>query len=81
MNIAIIGNGDVGGALRRGLQKDDHQDEAAGGEPDRVPELGFDAVDAGPLENARRIEPLAALSIQLGYAIGSGTEIGFRLAA
>lgn len=41
--------------------------------------IGFDAVDAGPLKNARLIEPLALLNIQLGYAIGMGTQIGFKL--
>ena len=42
-------------------------------------EIGFDAVDAGPLQNARLIEPFAALNIQLGYALGMGTQIGFKL--
>ncbi|WP_339635212.1 NADPH-dependent F420 reductase [uncultured Sneathiella sp.] len=36
---------------------------------------GFDAVDAGPLKNARYLEPLAALNIQLGYSLGRGTQI------
>jgi predicted dinucleotide-binding enzyme len=40
-------------------------------------DIGFDAVDAGPLENARSIEALAQLNTQLGYALG--TDIGFRL--
>jgi 8-hydroxy-5-deazaflavin:NADPH oxidoreductase len=42
-------------------------------------EIGFDAVDAGPLKNARLIEPLAFLNIQLGYVLGMGTQIGFKL--
>ena len=41
--------------------------------------IGFDAVDAGPLKNARLLEPLAYLNIQLGYALGMGTKIGFKL--
>ena len=41
--------------------------------------IGFDAVDAGPLRNARLLEPLAFLNIQLGYALGMGTQIGFKL--
>lgn len=41
--------------------------------------IGFDAVDAGPLKNARLLEPLAFLNIQLGYALGMGTKIGFKL--
>lgn len=41
--------------------------------------IGFDAVDAGPLRNARLLEPLAYLNIQLGYALGMGTQIGLAL--
>ncbi|HEX6273243.1 MAG TPA: NAD(P)-binding domain-containing protein [Polyangiaceae bacterium] len=41
--------------------------------------VGFDAVDAGPLKSARALEPLAFLNIQLGYAWGLGTQIGFKL--
>jgi 8-hydroxy-5-deazaflavin:NADPH oxidoreductase len=44
--------------------------------------IGFDAVDAGPLSNARLLEPMAYLNIQLGYMInkGMGTAIGLVLA-
>lgn len=42
-------------------------------------DIGFDAVDAGPLANARLLEPLGYLNIQLGYGLGMGTQIGFRL--
>ena len=41
--------------------------------------IGFDAVDAGPLKNARLLEPLAFFNIQLGYVLGMGTQIGFKL--
>lgn len=41
--------------------------------------IGFDAVDAGPLENARLLEPMADQIIQLGYELGMGTDIGFKL--
>ena len=41
--------------------------------------IGFDAVDAGPLKNARLLEPLAFFNIQLGYVFGMGTQIGFKL--
>jgi predicted dinucleotide-binding enzyme len=41
--------------------------------------IGFDAVDAGPLKNARLLEPLAFFNIQLGYMLGMGTQIGFKL--
>ena len=42
-------------------------------------DIGFDAVDAGPLKNARMLEPMAFLDIQLGYALGMGPQIGFEL--
>ena len=38
-------------------------------------DAGFDARDAGPLKNARYIEPLAYLNIQFGYMLGQGTQI------
>lgn len=41
--------------------------------------IGFDPIDAGPLRNARLIEPMAYLTIQLGLTLGMGTDIGFRL--
>lgn len=41
--------------------------------------IGFDAVDAGPLKNARLIEPLAFFNIQFGYVLGLGPQIGFKL--
>lgn len=37
--------------------------------------LGWDAVDAGGLANARYLEPLAGLNIYLGYGAGRGTGI------
>jgi len=42
-------------------------------------DIGFDAVDAGPLHNARLLEPLGYFNIQLGYVLGLGTQIGLRL--
>ncbi|GAA3908293.1 NAD(P)-binding domain-containing protein [Streptomyces lacrimifluminis] len=43
-------------------------------------ELGFDAVDAGPLSNARYTEPAVELLIQLAFGQGLGPGIGFTLA-
>ncbi len=37
--------------------------------------IGFDVIDAGPLKNARYLEPLAGLNIYLGYGAGQGTNI------
>jgi predicted dinucleotide-binding enzyme len=42
-------------------------------------DLGFDMVDAGPLAQARLLEPLALLWITLAYPGGMGREIAFRL--
>ena len=41
--------------------------------------IGFDAVDAGPLKNARLLEPLGYFNIQLGYGLKMGTDTGFKL--
>lgn len=41
--------------------------------------IGFDAVDAGPLEHARWLEALGMLNIKLGYGVGLGPAIGFKL--
>ena len=37
--------------------------------------MGFAVTDAGPLKNARYLEPLAGLNIYLGYGAGLGTAI------
>lgn len=37
--------------------------------------MGFAVVDAGPLKNARYLEPLAGLNIYFGYGAGLGTAI------
>lgn len=40
-----------------------------------VESFGFAVIDAGPLKNARYLEPLAGLNIYLGYGAGQGTGI------
>jgi predicted dinucleotide-binding enzyme len=42
-------------------------------------DLGFDPVDAGPLQNARLLEPMGYLNIQLGYVLKLGTQVGLIL--
>jgi len=69
--IGLIGDGNVGSAVVDASAKKTVLDLARG--------IGFDAVDAGPLKNARLLEPFAFLNIQLGYALGMGTQIGFKL--
>lgn len=39
--------------------------------------IGFEAIDAGPLANARQLEALGYFNIQLGYFLKNGTETGF----
>jgi len=41
---------------------------------DLARELGFDAVDFGPLTNARYLESLAMIWIQLAYPLGHGND-------
>jgi 8-hydroxy-5-deazaflavin:NADPH oxidoreductase len=41
--------------------------------------LGFEPVDAGPLKQARLLEPLALLWISMALAYGQGPDIAFRL--
>ena len=40
-----------------------------------IESMGFTAVDAGPLKNARYLEPLGGLNIYFGYGAGLGTAI------
>lgn len=42
-------------------------------------DLGFDPQDAGPLSQARLLEPFAMLWISLAYQVGLGREIAFKL--
>jgi predicted dinucleotide-binding enzyme len=42
-------------------------------------DLGFEAVDAGPLREARCLEPLALLWIHLALKQGLGVNIAFKL--
>lgn len=44
-----------------------------------IAELGFDAVDAGPLANARYLEPMAMLWVYMAYAMKRGPDSVFRL--
>lgn len=72
--------GKVGGtALTAFIAGDDAAAKTTVGE--LAAAIGFEAVDAGPLKNARLLEPLGYLNIQLGYVLGRGPHIGFKLAS
>jgi 8-hydroxy-5-deazaflavin:NADPH oxidoreductase len=40
--------------------------------------IGFDPVDAGSLKNARSLESLAFLNIQLSWVLKNGPNVGFK---
>ena len=40
-----------------------------------IESAGLEGIDAGPLANARLLEPLGLLTIYFGYAAGRGTSI------
>jgi predicted dinucleotide-binding enzyme len=42
-------------------------------------DIGFAPVDCGALKAARYLEPMGVLMISLGYGLGMGTNIGFKL--
>jgi predicted dinucleotide-binding enzyme len=44
-----------------------------------VRDLGFEAIDAGPLHNARLLEPLAMLWIDQALNRGRGRDFAFAL--
>ncbi len=41
--------------------------------------MGLEAIGAGSLSNARYLEPMTEMMIQLGYGLGHGDRIGFVL--
>ena len=42
-------------------------------------ELGFEAVDCGPLSAARYLEPMAMLWIHLCVGLGRGPDFAFKI--
>lgn len=53
-------------------------DEARNAALELAKAIGFDGVNAGPLQNARWLETLGLLNITLGYVVGHGANSGFR---
>jgi 8-hydroxy-5-deazaflavin:NADPH oxidoreductase len=43
-----------------------------------IDDAGFEPIDAGELKNARYLEPMAQLNIQIAYGLGGGTDVAFR---
>jgi hypothetical protein len=43
-------------------------------------DIGFEPVDCGPLKNARYLEAMGILIINLAFVYGMGTNIGYKLA-
>jgi 8-hydroxy-5-deazaflavin:NADPH oxidoreductase len=43
-----------------------------------IEDCGFDPVDAGPLKNARYLEPMAQLNIQIAFGMQGGTDVAFK---
>lgn len=43
-----------------------------------IRDAGFEPVDAGVLKNARYLEAMAQLNIQIAYGLGGGTDVAFR---
>ena len=43
-----------------------------------IEDAGFEPVDAGKLRNARYLEPMAQLNIQIAYGLSGGTDVAFR---
>jgi 8-hydroxy-5-deazaflavin:NADPH oxidoreductase len=43
-----------------------------------IQDVGFEPIDVGVLENARYLEPMAQLNIQIAYVLGGGTDVAFR---
>jgi 8-hydroxy-5-deazaflavin:NADPH oxidoreductase len=43
-----------------------------------IADAGFDPIDIGPLMNARYLEPMAQLNIQIAYGQKGGTDVAFR---
>ncbi len=44
-----------------------------------IESMGFDAIDAGPLQHARYLEPMGMLNIWFGYSAKRGTGIALNL--
>ena len=44
-----------------------------------IKELGFEAIDAGPLQNARYLEPMGEMFVQLAFGQNMGWDMAWKL--
>lgn len=74
----IIGGADVKGQKATGFFCTD--DKAAKDVAiELLEDLGFEPLNCGELKNARYLESMACMMIKLGYPMGYGTEIAFKM--
>ncbi|MGH3930751.1 MAG: NAD(P)-binding domain-containing protein [Pseudonocardiaceae bacterium] len=81
MKIGIIGPGRMGSGLGRRWVGAGHEVMFSfSRDQEQLERLaGFEPVDAGPLKNARYIEPMGMLFLQLAYGQQMGTSIATKL--
>jgi 8-hydroxy-5-deazaflavin:NADPH oxidoreductase len=77
VGFGIMANTDFGSRHVAMLYCSDHDDAKTTVRP-LIEELGFEAIDAGPLKQARTLEPFALLWITLANFYGYGREIAFQ---
>ncbi len=70
---------DFGGGLRAAAYYCGDDDGAKKTVHRLIESMGFDAIDAGPLPNARYLEPMGFLNIWFGYMAKRGTGIALNL--
>ncbi len=78
VHFAVLDNPSFGGVRADGYYCGD-ESSAKHDVAQLIADAGFDPIDAGPLRNARLLEPLANLWMQLAFVNKMGTESAFKL--